>query len=291
MTVSRVWALNYDAESELAGAATARMPLIDRPPWIARGEPVLGEDLIARPDGAAPRSPSGDPQEKALGVAWCPTPRALAALQAAGIERLVEAPDASILKAANARETFADVHPLAAFGAVVVGDVEGVERAVARAAPERPSGRAPAWLLRRSLGAAGQGRLLAEGWTEEVAAWVERALSLGPVHVMPYVDIDEEFSAHAFLHQDGRVELGQHVRQVVRGAAWVSATRRERPVQELANALGHAVERLRSMGYFGPLGVDGFVWRDASGARCVAAGTDVNARYTMSMGAGFRDVP
>ena len=273
--------LNYDVESELAGAPSARMPLIDRPPWVGRGEMVLGSDAL---DGRA-LSPDLE------GVAWCPTPKALAALRAAGVERLPPAPDASILKAANARETFADLHPLEAYGALVATTPGEVELAVARAAPKRFTDRAPAWLLRRSLCAAGGGRLIAESWSEAAAVWTQRALRYGPLHVMPLVDIEDEFSGHAWLGQDGSVQAGQHVTQVVRGAAWVAATRRPRPVPELNRALEAVVGRLCDMGYFGPVGVDGFTWRDHLGARHVAAGTDVNARYTMSMGAGLDEVP
>ena len=281
MTALRVWALNYDAESELAGAPTSRMPLIDRPPWIRRGEPVLGAD-DADDAGVGPGTE---------GIAWCPTPKALAALRAAGVERLSPAPNASVLKAANERGTFADLHPLQGHGALMASTLSEVESAVARAAPERSTGRPPAWLLRRSLGAAGQGRLIAEIWAADVAVWAERALRYGPVHVMPLVDIQEEFSGHAFLGQDGSVRTGEQVVQVVRGAAWVSANRRAQPVPELTAALALVIDRLRAMDYFGPVGVDGFTWRDKSGAQQVAAGTDINARYTMSMGAAFDEVP
>jgi hypothetical protein len=105
------------------------------------------------------------------------------------------------------------------------------------------------------------------------------------------VDIVEEFSGHAIVHEGGDVQLGVHTHQTVRGAAWASSEPRAHPVPELTSALDVIVSRLKAMGYFGPVGVDGFVWRDGGGAHHIAAGTDVNARYTMSMGAAFGDVP
>lgn len=276
MTGSRLWLLNFEAEAELAGAPGPTPRDIVAPSWMGGRDRVLGE------------SPT-DPH--AVGVAWCPTPGALARLTDEGVQHLPPTPGLAVLKAANARETFADLHPLGSLGAVVAETSVEVERAVARAAPARHSGRKPAWLLRRSLSAAGQGRLIVEVWSDDVATWVNRALRLGPLHVMPLVDIDGEFSGHAFLHRSGEVELGHHVDQVVRGAAWSSATRREQAVPELRRALDAVIKRLQGMGYFGPLGVDGFAWLDGAGAKHVAAGTDVNARYTMSMGAAFDTVP
>lgn len=281
MTTSRVWVLNYDAESELAGTTGAKRRGIASPTWLGSNDRLLTDGPVDADSMDA----------DTVGVAWCPTPRALASLESSGVLRLPLSPGESVLRAANARETFADLHPLGEHGSVVATSMAEVRGAIARPAPARFSGRAPSWLLRRSLVAAGQGRLIAERWSDEVENWVGRALGWGPLHVMPMVDIVEEFSGHAFVFQDGGVQLGCHVDQTVRGAAWISSAPRAHPVPELTAALDAIVSRLKAMGYFGPLGVDGFVWRDGGGAHHVAAGTDVNARYTMSMGAAFEDVP
>ncbi|QDV07048.1 hypothetical protein Poly30_25670 [Planctomycetes bacterium Poly30] len=284
MSVSRVWVLNFDAEAELATGRRAPVPFLGRPSWIAHGDLVL--------DGAGPGPGEGVlPASGRDGVAWCPTPDALRLLRAAGARRLPRAPAEPTLRAANARETFADLHPLAAFGASVAETSGEVEAALRRPALPRHSSRAPAWWLRESLCAAGQGRFLAERWTRESAAWTERAFESGPVHVLPVVDIEEEFSAHAFLFSSGATAFGRHVGQVVRGGSWRSAEPLADSIPELETVLGEVEARLRAMDYAGPVGVDGFRWRDADGASHIAAGTDINARYTMSMGAAFDEVP
>ncbi len=230
----------------------------------------------------------GEPLE---GAAWCPTPTALDRLRAAGVSRLPCAPRLEVLRISNARGTFADLHGLNPWGACLGDSLEALERAVKRPAPARASGRRPAWWLRQSLSASGQGRFLAEGWSDRAANWCQRALQQGPVHVLPAVDIQDEFSAHAFLYRQGRVVRGEPVVQEVRGAAWSAATRAQRPVPGMGSMLETVVERLLGLGYFGPLGVDGFRWKDSAGAVHVALATDVNARYTMSMGAAFDVVP
>jgi hypothetical protein len=45
-------------------------------------------------------------------------------------------------------------------------------------------------------------------------------------------------------------------------------------------------EGLRGAGYFGPFGVDGYVWDD-DGARRVQPRSDVNARYSMGWAVGM----
>lgn len=275
-----LWVLNFDAERELAGASRTRVSFSGRPDWIE------DEDLLLDACGVALRAGAS-----LDGAAWCPTPEALARLRSAGARRLPVAPSFEVLRASNARETFSDLHPLVEFGALTAYTAREIELAIGRPGLLRYSKRPPAWWLRESLCAAGQGRLLVERWTEDAAAWAERALASGPVHVLPVVDIVEEFSAHAYLYSSGETTYGRHVQQTVRGGAWRSAEPRAEAVPLLRTALEQVHARLRDGGYFGPVGVDGFVWRDAHGRTHLAAGTDVNARYTMSMGAAFDVLP
>ena len=274
------WILNFDAENELADRPRTRVPFTGRPGWIGDGDVVLDAAVSTGAETAG-----------LDGAAWCPVPSAIERLLAAGVRRLPVAPGFDVLRAANARETFADLHPLVRFGACTARTAAEVEQAVRRRPPSRPSTRPPAWWLRESLCAAGQGRFLAERWTAEAAAWTDRALVAGPIHVLPVVDIDQEFSAHAYLYSSGETLIGRHVEQTVRGGSWRSAEPSATSLPVLGAALETVVARLRTMGYVGPVGVDGFAWRDAEGRSHLAAGTDVNARYTMSMRAAFELLP
>lgn len=280
MSLALVWVLNYDAEVELAGGKRKGVPFTGRAPWIGSDDVILGRgawtaDVVADLDG----------------VAWCPTPSALQRLEEAGVRRLPLAPAFEVLRRANARETFADLHPLVSHGACTASTLEDIEIAVRRAAPPRHSGRRPAWHLRESLCAAGQGRFLAEACTEECLAWSRRALRAGPVHIVPVVDVEDEFSAHAFLYSTGDCAFGRHVRQQVRGGVWRAAEAAQSEVPGLEAVLRSVLDRLVAMGYTGPVGVDGFTWRDGEGQLLHAVGTDINARYTMSMAAAFEELP
>ncbi|MFT5732888.1 MAG: hypothetical protein ACJA2W_003705 [Planctomycetota bacterium] len=281
MMLRRAWVLNYGAEAELAGRSQGKLAFSGRPDWVGGEDVVIGAGATTLIQGAA----------ELHGAAWCPTSGALEALRRAGVKRLPVAPSQDVLRRANARSEFADLHPLESLGAKIASTVRELEALVACAAPRRPSGRAPAWLLRTDLCASGQGRRLVERWDDATVAWSHRALAVGAVHVLPVVDVVEEFSCHAFLWSSGEVSLGQHVLQSVTGGAWRAAVPRREQIDALNRVRDQVIARLRSFGYFGPVGVDGFLWRDAEEAEHVAAGTDVNARYTMSMGAAFAEVP
>ncbi|MEM9382907.1 MAG: hypothetical protein AAGB93_23350 [Planctomycetota bacterium] len=287
--VSRLWLFNLDAEEELAG----------RPPAGAREEAVarLAEPLAHGRGGLlAPRdtlvgAPGGPGPVERSGVAWCPTPSACAQLESAGAA-VPPAPAVEVLRRANARETFVDLDPLP--GACIVGEGAELRRVLSSEAPGRApgSGRPPAWLLRRSLGSAGRGRLVVERWGERAELWASTALAEGPVHVAPLVDLVEEFALHGRVAPDGSFALGSPVLHravggTFRGAeratfASLGADRTERLVQA-ASAVG---ERLAGLGYRGPFGVDAFAWMDGRGARRFHAPSEVNARYTMSFGIG-----
>src|SRR4029079_15117521 len=95
-----------------------------------------------------------EPRARGLpGMAWCPTPRALVALKAAGAEP-VKSPEFDVLKAANARPFAVHVRePLArsSFEMHVEITLEGVLARIAYPARD-------GWLVRRTFGPAGPGR-------------------------------------------------------------------------------------------------------------------------------------
>ncbi|MEM1451963.1 MAG: hypothetical protein AAF957_15680 [Planctomycetota bacterium] len=288
--MSRLWLFNLDAEDELAG----------RP---AFGIPAEAVERLARPlaDGTGGFLAAGDvaldgagqpgASSALRGVAWCPTPAAVRRLERAGAA--VDAPpDLDVLRRANARETFAHLDPLS--GAGVVRDMDELRRAVSVAPPKRApdARRASAWLLRRSLGAAGRGRLVAERWDGRVEGWAASALAEGAVHVAPLVDVADELALHGRVALDGEVALGRPVRHRAQGGTFRSAALAppgsidpER-AERLLSAASEVGAALAELGYHGPFGVDAFEWTDGRGARRFHAPSEVNARYTMSFAIG-----
>lgn len=216
------------------------------------------------------------------GFAWSPTPRALELLDAHGLRR-PSAPGWEVLCAANARETFADLDRLP--GGSTCHSLADVLSAVEAPAPRRSSGKAPAWLLRSSLCAAGQDRLVVEGASDRVAAFARSRIRSGPIDIAPMVEIVEEFAIHGHVAPDGAVRSAQAVRYPAIARPRTSQTAIEAAPPDVSSALRSALDRvaeeLVGLGYFGPVGIDAFTWRDADGAVKLRSVSEVNARYTL----------
>ena len=275
------WCLWLEAEAELAALRAGRDGRVVAPvpervrAATARG--LLGPGSFQEPSSTVPSGRrSGDP-----GFAWSPTPHALELLDAHGLNR-PPAPGWEVLCAANARETFADLDRLP--GGVTCHSVSDVLSAVDAPAPNRRSGKSPAWLLRGSLCAAGQDRLVVEGSSDRVASFARTRMPSGPVEIAPMVDIVQEFAIHGRVSSDGTVRAG-------RAAGYFASARPGTSVPEvrpapsdveaaLQRAFARVGEQLAGLGYFGPAGIDAFTWRDAAGAVRLRAISEVNARYT-----------
>ncbi len=290
MTVA--WLFNLDAERELAAyragasprassaAAGRRMQeavsrlgrRVEEGGLLGPTDVVLGSDSLRRgglPGGASAR-------------AWCPTPRARAEFEGLGLE--LDGPSVEVLIAANARETFAGWDALP--GATVASSVAELRRAVERPGLPRSgdgvNDRA-AWVLRRSLGCAGSGRLIAEAWGTQVERWGEAALAEGPVEVQPLVDIVDEYSIHGRVDARGCVRRGVPLRwRGAAGADGYGSVPALTPGEEarLAEAGIEVGEALARLGYVGPFGVDAFRWSGSGGALTLQVATDINARLT-----------
>lgn len=286
MRPRRAWLLNLDAEEEIFRGSTYRGPyraLADRPSLAERLGGLLPEgDVLLR----EPR----DRAEGLVGVAWSPTPLALAALSASGASPS-PAPLPAALRRTMSRRFCEEVGltlPGAAF-AVDVPTALGLLR------EPTPSGR---WLLRRSWGFAGKGRLVSEVTAtpgDASRGFVERAVAEGGVLVEPWVDRVGDFSIHGWLRPDGALVTGEVcVSQVNRGGAWESSrratadelTRGERVA--LHTSLVETSVALRTAGFFGPFGLDAFryAWGGETrfNPRC-----DINPRYSMAWAVGMGD--
>jgi len=278
----RLWVLNFDAEDELArpGAMTPSPRLRARFEELAwRAGLVAPGDL--RLDEFAPPDPSWRGMR---GAAWCPTPRALRALARAGA-RLPEAPSVEVLRAANHRRLM-DGRLESLPGARYVITREQFEETIAKGSITG------AWLLKRPWSYNGRGRCR---WREgaddpHVARWVDAALAAGEgLQVEPEVQRTLDVAQHGELDRDGGVRLGAlTVQRCDAFGAWESTALAEPGVLtgseswKLYGAMRSVVTALRSVGYFGPFGVDAYRWTKGFVPCC-----DVNARYTMGWAVGM----
>ena len=282
------WCLWLEAEAELAALRAERdwRGVTQLPDEVRRGtaRSLLGVEAVKDDEGGAVREllPSGSARR---GFAWSPTPRALEILRAHGLT-LPPAPDVGALIVANARESFVDAAPLR--GRVTCHSTEDVVAAMGEHAPPRPSGKPPAWILRGSLCAAGRDRIVAEAPSARVTAFVRERLPGGPVDVAPMLDIVEEYAIHGYVGSSGSIQVATAVRYP--GSARPdphprAVTNAASDVQDaLRRAFEQVAERLVGAGYFGPVGIDAFTWRDEAGTSQLHAVSDVNARYTYFFG-------
>ncbi len=278
----RLWVLNFDAEDELArpGAMTPSPRLRTRFEQLAPRTALLAPN-DRRLDEFAPPDPAWRGMQ---GAAWCPTPRALRALERAGA-RLPEAPSAEVLRAANHRRLM-EGRLESLPGARYVHTRAEYEETVAKGSL---SG---AWLLKRAWSYNGRGRCRWREGAEDphVARWVDAALATGEgLQVEPEVPRTLDVGLHGELDREGEAVLGAlTVQRCDAFGAWESTalaepgTLTDEESRKLEDALRSVVAALRSVGYFGPFGVDAYRWTEGFVPCC-----DVNARYTMGWAVGM----
>lgn len=280
--MSRVaWVLNLDADIELAtgkGYSPSKAVLAAMAPQQAK----LAAMLLGPADVVIGNAPvSAD-----LGRAFCPTPRALATMRAAGVEPEPH-PSFDILRRVNGRAFCAELGqtlPGAAF-------VTGVDDAIAIVAAPPPVGRQ--WRAKRAFGMAGRGqRPIAVGAPSEadaqfLAASIARD---GGIQLEPEVEIVREVGMHALLAQDGDVRIGPVVEQLCDATGqWLSSFATSEELPDLVAEMRRVAESLHSAGYFGPFGVDAYFYRSDS-AVAFQQRSEINARYSMGFAAsGPRD--
>jgi hypothetical protein len=279
------WRLNLDAELELA---TARyqpeqrvLAQLEQHGLPGARRLLAAGDVLIEPGTPAP---PGD----WIGRAWCPTPRALAQLEAAGV-RPEPHPPAQVLLAVNHRR-FAHALGGGLPGQRWCADAAALEAALGEAA--RPC------LLKRPLAFAGRGQLRVYDELDDAQrAWIAASLRSDGLILEPLVVPRLELSLHGFIWQSGQRELGRICRQEVsergvfkgvRLAHDGELTQGERAA--LFSAAERSAEGLARAGYFGPFGVDAYRYDGAHGAGFCAL-SEVNARYTMGFVIGFPRSP
>jgi hypothetical protein len=286
MATRYAWVLNLDAEMELTRPLgynpTARVrDSLSRFRGRLRG--LVGPEDVVLPD-----DPLSKPIYKGFeGRAWCPTPRALRLLAKSGAS-VPAAPDLACLRRVCSRRFNAELgQPL--MGAAYVQTRDALTPLL-----QGQSNRGGS-VLKRDYGFTGRGqRRVRELPLPDDEKWITQALALGGLQCEPRVNIEAEFALHGWLYADGAAVFGAVCGQAVdEQGAWLSSTLAETnalPV-EFASALRASTEQVAHAlfqgGYFGPFGVDAYVYRNADGETCFNPKSDVNPRYTMGYGVGM----
>jgi len=294
----RLWVFNLDAELELAreGGGPYETPLPVRRA-LATAVPharrlMASDDLCLDPDPSAPPgaltdplgAPREPPREAPLGAAWCPTPSALRRLARAGA-RLLPSPGLEVLRRVIHRRFYLELGG-GAPGARFVSDEAELSATLAEI-------RGP-WLFKRAYGFAGRGqRRIGSAPPADDRRWLGDGLRQGGLVAEPWLELTLELSLHGLLDERGRVALGHVcVQQTDAHRAWL-ATRRAEPdelepghvaaLRERAEAVAAA---LSLAGYFGPFGIDAYLYRSSSGGLALNPLGELNARYTMGFPIG-----
>jgi hypothetical protein len=293
MDPGRAWVLNLDADLELGAPPTrgsytpaARVRLAMKPHVALLASQLLGPNDVLVDEEAPSPSARGLP-----GRAFCPTPRAIALLTRAGAIPEPH-PSVDVLRRVNSRAF------CSALGATLPGAAFVTEVAAAHAMLERPPPVGEGWRIKHPFGMTGRNQRLVQSasLTAADAAFVAAGVARGGVQIEPNVPIDAEYAVHGLLAGDGALRVGELVGQRcdARGA-WIATERidalasepkgdvRARMADE-AVAVGAA---LAAAGYFGPFGIDAFVYRDGSGAPRLQPRSEINARYSMGFAIGF----
>ena len=294
-----VWILNLDCERELAEPSSYRplsrmAPFTDRVEQLWRaagrdqdrfiGAQELGAAAVTQPKvPLSARLRSGPPRVRC----WCPTGWARAWVKRCGMEP----PDAPAMPILRALQDLAFVRSLAP-------NLDGA-RWMRRLdqLPLDSRDHPGEWLLRRRYGYAGRERLrlrfdgpISPAWMR----WIERSMDMGGLWLEPWVARERDFSQHAYLSEEGALEVGRPcVQEVDSRGQWRSTRPADEHDFELHEraTLGESVTRvadaLRESGYFGPFGIDAFRWRTLGGEVRFHPITDLNLRLTMGWPVGM----
>ena len=288
--MSRAWILNFDVEEEMEDPSrTTRTAALARRvhDLAARVGSLLGpgDVVVDAAAGAAVRNGRGY-----AGRAWCPTPRALAALERSGAEPPM-APRLDVLRRTNHRAFSAELGQTLPGGRYVRSWTE-LEDALSATPTD-------SWLLKRAFGFAGRGRrrVRSEEARGVARTWIEASLRAEGLQVEPWVERCGDFGLHGFLDRDGVVYLGEPTEQEVdETGAWLRSSRAEPRAlspEERVTLVAEAERTagaLRDGGYFGPFGIDAYRWRTNAGELAWNPRSEINARYSMGWAVGMGEL-
>lgn len=158
-------------------------------------------------------------------------------------------------------------------------------------------GESARWVIKAEFGMSGRERLIGTGSpTVTDRNWIDRHLkSDGVVFYEPWVERVEEAGIQIQIPREGAPELigvvpmfvnhlGQYAGSQFQTSDPASLARWDHAIEIAIRA----AERVRQIGYFGPLGIDAMRYRDGETIRCRPL-QDINARWTMGrLSLGFR---
>lgn len=279
--MKRAFVLNLDADEELAGRPARDLGVKARARLVARSSElgllvgdayVLGTGDDARARGC-------------IGLAFCPTPRALASLVAASAVP-VPAPSFEVLARVNHRKFCADLGQTLD-GAAFVHDLDDVASRLREA-------RGTEWVLKHPHGYVGRMRHRSFELDAATLSFARSCLEeAGGLQLEPWVARTDDYALHGHVARDGTITLGEPTRQICDGRGVWQKTSREHDLSATERAalldetrrVGRA---LVEAGYFGPYGVDAFRFLHAGEPRFQPR-CEINARYTMGYAVGMGD--
>ena len=279
--MKRAFLLNLDADEELAGRPARDLGVKARARLVARSSELgllVGDAyVLGTGDDALAHGREG--------LAFCPTPRALAALTAA-FAVPAPAPTFEVLARVNHRKFCADLGQTLE-GAVFVHDLESVAsrmRARARDGVE--------WVLKHPHGYVGRMRHRSFVFDAQTSSFAASCLEeAGGLELEPWVARTDDYALHGYVARDGTLTLGEPTRQICDGrGVWQNTSREHDLDTNERTALVDETRRVgRSLveaGYFGPFGVDAFRFLHAGEPRFQPR-CEINARYTMGYAVGM----
>lgn len=297
----RAWVLNLDAEHELA-ARQRYAPTLHVKAIVAReSRPLIGQllrpgDVLVSEEVLRAGGEQAHAARGLVGMAWSPTPSALALLRRAGA-RPTEAAPLEVLRCVNARAFTVPVREPLAQSSFAKHIAETLELALEQIARPAEDG----WLVRRSFGAAGRGRRRIAAGSPSAAerAWLEASLRIGALVIEPWVHVTREYTRSAWVDRDGRTLISPPCFQATdANGAWTRTERAERGavpreddarLEQTVEVVGRA---LAEAGYFGPFGIDAYRHRRPGSIESVLNPlSEINARFTMDWATAMAHEP
>lgn len=280
MDARAAFVLNLDADLELAVERYAPTRSVERAiethaEGLARALLREGDAWVrsVAPDGAF----SGF-----VGRAFSPTPRALAELARVGAI-VPEAPSVAVLRRVSRRDF--------AYREELPDSIRSDDAEVVLAHLREHLSSTRPFRAKRVHGMAGRGhRVIRAPISSHDEAWIRASRGLV---IEPNVAIVAEFALHGFLARDRSFVRGAVVRSEVdvhgawRASARVADHELDRSIRfALAESLDEAADALGRADYFGPFGIDAFIYDDVGGPR-LRARSEVHARYSMGWPVGM----
>lgn len=246
-------------------------------------------DLVGPSDHVVAQNDEPVPAGPWLGRCWCPTPSALSALRAVGVEPPLS-PSFDVLRRVNDKR-FAARLTCNVADTFVVDDEDAWSAFLESREPNRT------WLLKRAFGFAGRGQVVAHDSdleSEPMMRWVRAAVRGAAGFVVePFASRILDVALHGHLSRSGVLELGEPIVSSIGAArAWASSRRAREgelhgaEISALCEAIEGAAGALVREGYFGPFGIDGFRHSAGDGEAFVPI-CDLNARYSMAWAIGM----